>query len=201
MLLKEEPELLRNKEFMMGIFKPFRDELPPFREFYEHRYGKKTQYRVVRNLNKELPNRELLNELFYPQDPSNLETDYLLNDHGLLIAETLLNELTDKRKATHNHLSAVDGKYSWKLCADDEKAAGLKLHANNNVSESSFGTLTYFINTFNMIGLTNAGGMALARQNGIFNTEIPHAKNKDKGINNLCIKLATNFCITRKQTM
>ena len=75
------------------------------------------------------------------------------------------------------------------------------MHANNNVSELSFGTLTYFINTFNMIGLINAGGVALARQNGIFNAERPCAKNKDKGVSKCCIKQATSFYLTHKQTI
>ena len=177
---------------MRGIFKLFREELPPYKEFHEHRYSKKIQHRVMRNMNKELPNRELLNKLFYPKDPSNVKIDYLLNDHGVLIAETLMKELTDKRKATHNHLSVVDGKYSWKLCTDEKKETGLGLYANNNVSESLFSTLTYFINTFNMIGLTNAGGMALAHQNSIFNIERSYAKNKHKGISTYEIKLLTN---------
>ena len=121
MLLKDDLALLRDKEFIIGIMKPFWDELLPFAEFHEYYYGKKTQYRVVRNINKELPNRELLNEIFYPKDSSNLKTDYLLDNYGVLIAEILIKELTDKRKVIHNHLSAVEGIYSWAKCTEEEK--------------------------------------------------------------------------------
>ena len=69
--------------------------------------GKKIQHRVVRNINKELPNRELLNETFHPKDPSNLKTDYLLDNFSILIADALIKELTHKRKVRCNYLSAV----------------------------------------------------------------------------------------------
>ena len=80
-----------------------------------------------------------------------------MDDHGALISKTLTQELTDKRKETHNHLSAVEGKHSWIKCTEEDKQAGLGLHANNNISESSFGTLTHFVNAFKTIGSANAG--------------------------------------------
>ena len=41
LLFKENPLLLRDKYFIMGIMKPFQDELPSFVEFYEYHSGKK----------------------------------------------------------------------------------------------------------------------------------------------------------------
>ena len=82
-----------------------------------------------------------------------------------------------------------------------EKEAGLGLFANNNVSESTFGGLSNQVNTYAMIGLNNAGGMALARQNGDFNITRTRAKNKNKGkhgehqsiiSNQLCLDVINN---------
>ena len=106
--LKDNEALLRNKEFVIGMLKLFREELLICKEFYEHRCGKKMQHRAARNSNKELLNRELLNKIFYSKDPSNLETDFSLDNLSALIAETSIEELIDRIKAAHNHLSAVD---------------------------------------------------------------------------------------------
>ena len=91
--------------------KPFREELLPYTEFYEYHYGTKTQYRVTQNWNKVLSNRELLEEIFYPSDPSNLDTDFLMEELGVILGDSLITELTYTRKATHNHLSVVGGIY------------------------------------------------------------------------------------------
>ena len=74
LLLKENPTLIINEEFIMGIMNPFKDELPPFAAFNKHHYGKKTQHRVVRNANKNLPNKELRDGRFHHNNPMNIET-------------------------------------------------------------------------------------------------------------------------------
>ena len=80
--MKELPILITNQIFMMEIMKPFKDELLPFVEFNAYYYEKKTQYRVVYIRNKFLPNKELLNELFYPINLMNIEIDFLWKTLG-----------------------------------------------------------------------------------------------------------------------
>jgi len=70
------------------------------------------QFRVVRNTNKVLLNKELLQEIFYPTDASNLETDFLIEELSEIFTNSLLLELTNTRKAIQNHLSMVGRKYS-----------------------------------------------------------------------------------------
>ena len=74
---------------------------------------------------------------------------------------------------------------SWNRTSESEKKAGKGLFANNNASKSAFGGLTNQVVTYSMIGLTNAGGMAIARQNIYFNIDVDslHAKNKHDGKN------------------
>ena len=55
---------------------------------------------------------------------------------------------------------------SWKNESEADKKSGLGLFANNNASESPFGRLTNKVETFSMIGLTNAGGILMATQCG-----------------------------------
>ena len=59
--------------------------------------------------------------------------------------------------------------------------------------ESRFGGLTNQIETYSMIELTNAGSMALARQNGDFNIDRTHASNETKDT-----KFTLNFNYTYK---
>ena len=125
------------------------------------------------------------NELFNPADPRNVETDRVKDDIGFVVAETLLKELSDEKKETHEHLSMNNGMHSWNRTSEAENEAGKGLFANNNASESSFGGLTNQVETYSMTSVTNTGGRAIERQNGDFNIVIDslYAKNKHKGKN------------------
>ena len=72
--------------------------------------------------------------------------------------------------------------HSWVNTTQKEKQAGLGLFSNNDASESPFGGLTNQVENVPMIGLTNAGGVAMARQNGDFEIGIErlHKINKPK---------------------
>ena len=178
MEIQQNSSLFTNEDFMMNLFSELVFELPSLQEYLEHMFHKKRQHRVLNNLGKELPHNLLRKEVFHPDEPSNIDTDYLMNELGLVFAEALLTELRDKRKATHNHLYSLDGMHSWNMTGALEKEAGLCISATNNVSESSFGGLTETLTNHTTIGLTNAGAIAMTRQNGDFSTKPIFAQNK-----------------------
>ena len=124
----------------------------------------------------------LRKEVYDPQDASNIETDFMMKELGEIIANTMLEELRDKNKATSNHLSSAGGLFSWNSCADVEKEMGKCIRANNNVSESSFRGVAHNANMFQMIRLHHAGGMSLSRQNGTFDVDLIYARYKDEGM-------------------
>ena len=97
----------------------------------------------------------------------------------------LSKKLRDEKKAAHEHLSINNGMCSWNRTSEAEKEAGEWLFKNNNASETDFGSLNSQVQTYSMIGLTNAGGIAMARQDGDFNIDIDnfHTKNEHKGKN------------------
>ena len=97
LFLRETPSLFTNQDFIMGIMKHFREELPPYASFHRHHYGTKTKFRVVTNANKVLLNKEISQEMFHPSDPSNLETYFLMEELGEILADSLTSELTDTR--------------------------------------------------------------------------------------------------------
>ena len=71
------------------------------------------------------PHIVVKNELFNPDDPSNVETGHMMDDMGIIISETLLKESRDEKKSTFNFLSSNDGIFSWKNTTDSEKKAGI----------------------------------------------------------------------------
>ena len=79
--------------------------------------------------------------------------DFLMKNMGILALETLLQEFTDKRKATKNHLSCIEGKYLWDKATNRDKEASLGLHANINIAKSVFRGLTEMITKSSMISL------------------------------------------------
>ena len=110
---------------------------------------------------------------------------------GSITSKTLLQEFTDERKASSNHLSKIGGKCSWELTMGSEELSRLGLHANNNASESAFGSLTEALTRSSMISLSNAGAMSQTRRNGDFTRTLLHAKKKkvDQGMSLIIIML------------
>ena len=182
-LLREEPMKIINESFMMGIFVDFELEIPPYKNYIDYLYNTKTQYKVVRDRIKYQPFKELRKELFNPTCESNIETNCLIENLGIITANTLIDEFRDIRKATRNHLSCVRGIYSWNHISDEEKKAGLGLYANNDVSESAFGGLTEALIKSSMISLAHAGAMSQTRRNGDFSRTLLYARRKktDRG--------------------
>ena len=177
--VQEDPSLFTNEEYILGIFNEYRNEINQFDEYLKYVYENKKHRTVARTEVRFLPYLELKKEVFAPSDPSNLETDHLMNDLSKIVATSILEEIRHPNKATHNHLSSCNGIYSWANCTEEQKKAGLGIRATNDIAESSFGSLTEAISSNSTIGLTHAGGMAMARQNGDFNTPIAYARNKD----------------------
>ena len=125
---------------------------------------------------------ELRSKLLHLEDINNIETDFLIEQLGLVVTKTILQELEDKRKVIHNYLSYIGSVLSQKLATNDEKKSDLGLHAKNNVSKSSFDGLTKEITKGSMIGLTHAGIISITRRNKDFTVERVYANNKSKGI-------------------
>jgi hypothetical protein len=59
---------------------------------------------------KVLPLDQLNAEIFYPTRRENTETTEIVKLMASEVAETILNELHDPRKATSNYLTSIEGK-------------------------------------------------------------------------------------------
>ena len=168
MFLRGTPSLVINEDFIMGILNEHKDEIHPFKEHVNCVFNDKMQQKEIRDRKKHQPFKSLREELFHPKDPSNIEIDFLMSCMGSMMSNTLIEELTDKRKEMKNHTSFLGGELSWGEDSEEENEAGLGLHANNNVSESAFGGLTEAISKSSMISLTCSGAASHSRCNKDF---------------------------------
>ena len=97
---------------------------------------------------KVLPFDKLNAEIFYPTRRENTETTEIVKLMASEVAETILNELHDPRKATSNYLTSVEGKFSWGQTTDKEHHAFLGKMATNDPAESPFASLTHQLQSF-----------------------------------------------------
>ena len=94
--LKEGPANIANEQFAVNIFSTHELEILPFKEHKEHKEhmrAKKNQFKIIHDESK--PCHLLRKELLTLNDPSNVETDYLIEELGSFLASTLLREFAD----------------------------------------------------------------------------------------------------------
>ena len=65
-------------------------------------------------------------------------------------------------------LSLIKGIFSCQMKSEEEKLHGVHSRANNNQSESSFGSLSEQSHDHGYVGFQDTGGVAMSRLNGDF---------------------------------
>ena len=84
------------------------------------------------------------------------------------VATCLLLEVMDPKKATSDHLSKCNGRFSWAMSSTEEKNASIGMRATNDPSESEFATFTEVLATGGRIDLDLAAGIGQAHYNNDF---------------------------------
>ena len=130
---------------------------------------------------KIIPLQKLKEKLFSSTDEVNKEIIHITGLLGSIAASALLKEIRDPNKATSDHLSRVNGKYSWGITTEDEHQDGLGEIAVNDPAESLFGATTRQLQCYGRVSLGNAGGVSTIQFNGDLRRILP-TENKDKGI-------------------
>ena len=121
---------------------------------------------------KVLPFDRLKAELFYPEREENIATTNTVPKMAVEIADCLIAELTDPKKATHMYLTATEGEFSWGYTCEADHATYVGKHATNDSAESPFAALTRQLQAFGRILGSHAAGIAQARFNGDFKRDI-----------------------------
>ena len=119
---------------------------------------------------------------FYPKNIENLQTTAYCHKLAVGFAATILTELSDPKKATHEYLSVVGGKYSQAELSAEEIEKSLNVRASNDPCEEVFSTFTENLQMYGRIGLDNAAAMGQTRFNNDFgrnaNTLVSGRKSK-----------------------
>lgn len=121
---------------------------------------------------KVLPFDRLKAELYYPKREENVATTETVHEMAVEVAKCLIKEMLDPKKATHEYLTAAEGKCSWGYTSDADHAAYIGKMATNDNSESPFAALTRQLQEFGRVLGSHAAAIGHARMSGDFKRDI-----------------------------
>jgi hypothetical protein len=159
-MLHHEPTLILDQSFMMDIFKQYREELPPFHEYWEIIFKTK-QMKVIsrKDGSKVVHYARLLNSLFSPQREADLATTATVHELGSITTSTIIRELLDQNKATYKYLSVSESEFSHRYSTVERKQCLIGIRATNDEAESVLGGATANIQRYGCISLLGAGAV------------------------------------------
>jgi hypothetical protein len=163
--VQRDGSLMLDEEFIMNIFSFLYDELPPLKQYLDYHLEEK-EGNVI-GLRKEddcvLAIDEAMAELFLPQRMENHQTTEFCWELSVGVATTLLTELIDPKKATHNYIH--DGVLAFNNISQTEKDSSMGKRANNNPLEGHFATFTDVLCNGGHISIDSAARIGQARYN------------------------------------
>jgi hypothetical protein len=154
--------LLLEENFIMTIFSPLYEEIPPLKEYLDYHFEEKEGNVIGSHKEDEhvLAIDEAMAELFFPQKMENRQTTEFCKELSVGVATTLLTELTDPKKSTHNYIN--DGLLAFNNLSLAEKEASLGMRANNDPSEGNFANFTDVLCNSGRISIDSATGIGQA---------------------------------------
>jgi hypothetical protein len=121
--IKKQPDLMLDPIFMDNMFLEYRDELPPFQEYWNMLFKEKQMKVVARKDGTNVHFAQVRREAFNPSRKSSKDTTKTVLKLVPVAAEALLKELLDDKKATYKYLSVSGSEYSFKHASEERKAS------------------------------------------------------------------------------
>ncbi len=151
--IENDGRLILNEEFMMRIFQPIVDKVPPFKEYLQHMFEEKHTFALgsCKNEHQWLPFDELITELFDPSADYIQQSNEITCELAGVVATTFLLEFRDTNKATSVSLSSMDGVRSVANVSEDDRKATKMMKVNTSISESVHTSSTVGLVTFGTI--------------------------------------------------
>ena len=97
---------------------------------------------TVNKKTKVVPFDKVKCEPFYPDRKENQDTTCLVNTMAVEVAQCLLKESRDPKKATSDYLTSEDGEFSWGNTTEDEHESCLGKMVTHDPAEAPFVALT-----------------------------------------------------------
>jgi hypothetical protein len=163
--IQSDGSLLLEQDFIMNIFSPLYKEIPPLKQYLDYHFEEKEGNVIGSNKEHDrvLAINKAMAELFYPQKMENRQTTEFCHKLSVGVATTLLTELIDTKKSTHNYIN--DGMLAFNNLSLAEKEASLGMRANNDPSEGNFATFIDVLCNSGRISIDSAAGIGQARYN------------------------------------
>jgi hypothetical protein len=144
--ISKNPKLILNERFMMNIFEEFRDELPPFVEYWNDQFTQRKISPVSKKSGAKVVALNVARKyLFKPVRQTDKDTTDRVIELAKVAVDAIITELHDDSKATHKYVSASGSRYSWKHSSVEDRGKMLGRKATNDEAESALGGTTYQI--------------------------------------------------------
>jgi hypothetical protein len=151
--------LLLDENYIMNIFSPLYDEIPPLKEFLDYHFVEK-EGNVIGSCEKHehvLAIDKAMAKLSFPQKiMENHQTIEFCKELVVGVATMLLMELTFPKKSVHNYIN--DGLLAFNNLTVAEKEVALGMRANNDQWEGNFATFTSVLCNSGQISIDTATG-------------------------------------------
>ena len=179
----EKPELIHDEAFMMDVFKIYRDELPPFKEYWDEIFTKKQMSVVARKSGAKIVQfAQIKKALFKPTTKTDKQALKRMVELAPIATGRVVKEIDDETKATYKYTKASKSKFSYACCPEQTKKDFLGCKATNDEAESSLGGATYQVQRYGRINLAAAGAISDARRNAFLYRPTSKKDKKSKGI-------------------
>ena len=181
--ISKKPELILDEKFMMDIFKTYRNELPPFKTYWEEIFTKKRMAVVARKSGaKVVQFAQIKKDLFKPTRKTDKQARKRMIELASVATDAIVKEIDDESKATYKYTKASKSKFSWAHCPAKTKQDFLSCKATNDEAESTLGGATYQVQRYGRINLASAGAISDARRNAFLYRPVSKKDKQAKGI-------------------
>lgn len=168
--ISDDGNLILEEEFMMNIFSPIVDKVPPMKGYLSYMFEEKEANALGSLAEKDrwLPYDELILQLFYPTKDYIIQSNKTACELAPLIAVTFLSEFRDTSKATSLSLSSIGGVRSATEVSEEDRKAAFGAEASTSISESVHASSTVGLKIAGTIRLDSVTAEGQTRMNNDF---------------------------------
>lgn len=121
-MIQDDPELILDPLFMNDIFKSYRDELPPFQEYWNLMFKTKQMKVIARKDGTRVVHYGRLRKyLFGPTRATDKETTEQVVELASVAVKAVISELENEKKATYKYLDISGSDYCYANSSDERK--------------------------------------------------------------------------------
>ena len=126
----------------------------------EYEFENKKSAYVEESKEKAVPLKELVKELFSPENLDNQDSTDTLENIAAIGFAALVVEMENIKKPTYKYLSITGFELSYEHCPEDVKKSMLGKMASNDLAESSFAGVNVQVQCYGWIEMSAAAAVS-----------------------------------------